>query len=240
VRVSVYDRRVRKLLIALGVIVVILVGAWLLVRNRLRAAIEDRCSKTLNADCSVDGLSLRFGGVTASGIHVTAGAGAMQADIDAVEADFVWIPLLIGKAQGVPIRVVHPQIHEAFPVGDVAIALQNMGEGKRPDGTPSSLTLDSISVTDGDIDVKLNLLASIHVQKIKVDWAPDSPLEVSWSDAGIESPLGGQGTGPCTIKTPKNSHLADVECPKVKTKVDLTHIKSLSDLSKIFLKEKLP
>src|SRR5262249_45956869 len=153
---SVYDRHVRKLLIALGVIVVVLVAAWLVVRNRLRAAIEDRCSKTLNADCSVDGLSLRLDGVTASGIHVSAGAGAMKADIDAVEADFVWIPLLLGKKQGVPIRVIHPQIREALPIGDVAIALKNMGEGKRPDGAPSSLTLDSITVTDGDVDVQVN------------------------------------------------------------------------------------
>ena len=36
--------------------------------------------------------------------------------------------------------------------------------------------------------------------------------------------------------------LADVECPKIalKTKLDLEKVKSLDDLSKLFLKEKLP
>jgi hypothetical protein len=236
----VYDRGVKKLLVVLAVLVVVLVGAWLLVRNRLRAAIEQRCASTLNADCEVDGLSLRLGGANATGIHITAGAGAMQGDIDAIEADFAWLPLLTSKSQRIAVRVVHPQVREALPVGDVAIALKNMGQGKHPNGKDSAITLDRLTVTDGDVDVKVNLLASLHIEKIAVNWAPDSPLEVSWSDAGFESMLGKQGTGACTIKEPPKGHVADVDCPNVKTKVDLDRIKSLSDLAKIFLKEKLP
>lgn len=232
----------KKLLVALAVIAALLVGAWLLVRNRLRAAIEQRCAATLDADCEVDGLSLRLGGASATGIHVSAKAGLLQGDIDAIEADFRWPALLTSKPQGIAVRIVHPQVREALPVGNVALALKNMGQGKRPDGTPSSITLDRLTVSDGDIQVKVNLVVSVHVQGISADWAPKSPLEVKWDDAGFESLLGSDGTGACTIKTPPSSHLADVECPKVKlkTKVDLAKVKSLDDLSKIFLKEKLP
>jgi len=233
---------VKKLLVALAVIAVLFVGAWLLVRNRLRAAIEQRFAATLDADCDVDGLSLHFGGASANGIHVSAKAGALQGDIDAIEADFRWLALLTSKPQAIAVRIVHPQVREALPVGNVALALKNMGQGKHPDGTPSSITLDKLTVTDGEVDVKVSLFASAQVHGISIAWAPRSPLEVTWTDAGIESMLGGDGTGPCTIKTPPGGHIADVECPKIKLnkKVDLEKVKSLSDLSKIFLKEPLP
>lgn len=229
----------KKLLIALGVLAAVVVGTWLFVRNRLRAEIEKRCSAALDADCSIDGISLHLAGASANGVHVTAKAGAVQGDIDAIEADFRWLPLLTGTPQPVVVRVVHPKIEEEIPVGNLSIALKNMGNGEMPDGTPSSLTLDGLTVRDGEVDVRVNLVASVRVEGIAVDWAPKQATQVRWSDAGIETLLGKDGTGECTLDAPPTGHMANVECPKVKlsTKIDLEKVKSLSDLTKIFLKQ---
>ena len=227
----------KKLLVALAVIVAVFVGAWLVVRNRLRAAIEQRCAAALDAECDVGGISLRLDGASATSVHVVAGPGTI--DIDAIEADFAWTALLASKPQSVVVRVVHPQVRESIPVGKIALALKNMGKGQLADGTPSSLTLDRLTVSNGDVDVQMNLLASLRVKDIAADWSTHSPLGVSWSDAGLESPLlKAPGTGPCTIKASAGSHVADVDCPKVKTKIDLDRVQTLDDLAKVFLDAK--
>ena len=227
-------------LLVLASVVAAVIGAWLFVRARLRTEIEQRCSAALSATCEIDALSLRTDGATASGVHVVASLGAVQSDIDAIEADFQWLPLLTGQSQSVAVRVKKPAVREALPVGNVGLAFGNMGEGKRPDGTPSSITVDHLTVEGGDVQVKVTLVAEVHVQAIAVEWKAKGPLEIRWDDASFDSLLAQQSTGACTVRTPPGSHVADVACPSVKTKLDLDRVKSLADLAKVFLKLKLP
>lgn len=229
-------RRGRAVAIVLLVLVAGAVGGFFYAKQRLRVAIEQRCSAACNCVCEVDDLSVHPDGASARGVHLQAKLGLVSGDVAEIRAVFRWWPLLLARAQGIGVTIIKPELHDELPVGNLALQLRRMGDGKLPDGTPGNVSLERLVVQDGDLRVKVNLLSEVHVQGVAVEWSPDGALDVRWKDASFDAVLTSKGTGPCTIKLPKGSIKASVDCGTLKTQLDVTHVKTIADLGKLFLK----
>jgi hypothetical protein len=229
-------RRGRFALIVLLVLVGAGVGGFFYAKSRVRAAIEKRCEAACQCTCEIDDLAVHGDGASARGVHLQAKMGFVTGDIAEIRARFRWWPMILGRPQAVAVTVTKPELQNDLPVGDFALQLQRMGDGKLPDGTPGKVSLERIVVEQGDLRMKVNLLSEVRVQAIEADWSPNGALDIRWKDASFDALLTSKGTGPCTIKLPKGSTKAAVVCGALKTQFDVTRVKSLVDLGKIFLK----
>lgn len=229
-------RRGRVALIFLLVLAGVGVGGFFLLRSRVRVAIEKRCEAACKCTCTIDELSVHRDGASAVGVHLQAKMGLVSGDVKEIRARFAWVPLLLGRAQKVSVTITKPELDNEVPIGEAAVQLQRMGDGKLPDGTPGKLSLEHLVVEDGDVRARVSVLSEVHVQGITVDWSPDGALNLRWKDASFDAILTSKGTGPCSLTLPKGSTKAAADCGKLKTTFDVTRVKTIVDLGKLFLK----
>ena len=229
-------RRGRAALIFLVVLAGACVGGFFYARSRVRLAIEKRCEAACSCTCAVDQVAVHGDGASALGVHLQAKMGLISGDVREIRARFGWVAMLLGRPQAIGVTIAQPELVNELPIGDVALQLRRMGDGKLPDGTPGKVSLDRLVVEEGDVRAKIGVLSEVHVQGIAVEWSPAGALDVRWKDASFDAVLTSKGTGPCSISMPRGSTKAAVECGKMKTQLDVARVKSLADLAKLFLK----
>ena len=235
-------RRRRGLWVFLGVVCFIVVGAivgFVLVKRQVRLEIERRCSDALEGTCAIDDLSVSPDGATATGIHLSAKLSLATGEIESIAIRFAWWPLVTGESQGVSVRIAAPKIRDNLPVGNIVREARRMGEGVAKDQSKSRVHLDALTIDNGDLLVKVSLLADVHVERIVVDWTRGGRFSLRWQDASFDSLLGEtQRTGECKLDDKPKSNKIHIECEKLSTDVDIDKLENLTAIVRLFLKAK--
>lgn len=222
---------------SVGLAVALVMVAVPIVRSRVRREIETRCGRALGGTCAVGSLSLDTQGAHAQSVRAQTASGALSAEIDSIDVNLRWMPLLLDRPQGIVVRVSHPALTDQAPLDHVineVLVLHGLHSGEL---LPRHAHMQRFEVIEGSLRVPIAPFVGGRVEGIALQTERDGRLDLRWRDAAVDAgPFHALNSGACTVTRPAGTRMATLDCPHTHETIDLDALASNAGMTSIALR----